>query len=248
MCVPLSQVVLGLLRFWPKINSPKEVMFLGEMEEILDIIDPAQFIKIQEPLFRQLAKCVSSPHFQVAERALYFWNNEYVVGLIEENTEVILPIMFDALYRISKEHWNKTIVALVYNVLKTMMQMNCKLFDELTSSYKSDKQKEKKREKERAALWRKLDKLKMRHDGEPITDSPTPSPPASPTPSPPSTPPEPMLAHPPDPPPTSPPKLMPSNAEPTPPNPLEPEPSNPQVDSNELEEDGSDNAVTGEKL
>jgi len=59
-------VVLGLLRFWPKINSPKEVMFLGEMEEILDIIDPAQFIKIQEPLFRQLAKCVSSPHFQVS--------------------------------------------------------------------------------------------------------------------------------------------------------------------------------------
>lgn len=49
----------------------------------------------------------SSMLVQVAERALYFWNNEYVVGLIEENTEVILPIMFDALYRISKEHWNK---------------------------------------------------------------------------------------------------------------------------------------------
>ena len=38
-------------------------------------------------------------------------------------------------------HTCRTIVALVYNVLKTMMQMNCKLFDELTSSYKSDKQK-----------------------------------------------------------------------------------------------------------
>ena len=38
-------------------------------------------------------------------------------------------------------HPCRTIVALVYNVLKTMMQMNCKLFDELTSSYKSDKQR-----------------------------------------------------------------------------------------------------------
>ena len=45
--------------------------------------------------------------FQVAERALYFWNNEYIVSLIEENSDVILPIMFDSLYRISKEHWNK---------------------------------------------------------------------------------------------------------------------------------------------
>lgn len=45
--------------------------------------------------------------FQVAERALYFWNNEYIVSLIEENSDVIFPIMFDSLYRISKEHWNK---------------------------------------------------------------------------------------------------------------------------------------------
>ena len=40
-------------------------MYLGEMEEILDIIHPDQFIKIQRPLFKQLARCVSSPHFQV---------------------------------------------------------------------------------------------------------------------------------------------------------------------------------------
>lgn len=58
-------VVRGLLKFWPKTCSQKEVMFLGEIEEILDVIDPPQFVKIQEPLFRQIAKCVSSPHFQV---------------------------------------------------------------------------------------------------------------------------------------------------------------------------------------
>ena len=40
-------------------------MFLGEIEEILDVIEPSQFVKIQEPLFKQIAKCVSSPHFQV---------------------------------------------------------------------------------------------------------------------------------------------------------------------------------------
>ena len=46
-------------------------MFLGEIEEILDVIEPAQFMKIQEPLFRQIAKCVSSPHFQVSIAMLY---------------------------------------------------------------------------------------------------------------------------------------------------------------------------------
>uniref|UniRef100_A0A7N8XX78 Serine/threonine protein phosphatase 2A regulatory subunit n=1 Tax=Mastacembelus armatus TaxID=205130 RepID=A0A7N8XX78_9TELE len=154
-------VIRGLLKFWPKICSQKEVMFLGEIEEILDVIEPTQFKKIQEPLFNQISKCVANPHFQVAERALYFWNNEYIISLIEENIDKILPIMFGSLYRISKEHWNPTIVALVYNVLKTLMEMNCTLFDELTSSYKTDRQREKKKEQERDELWKKLDELRL---------------------------------------------------------------------------------------
>ncbi|KAG1672759.1 Serine/threonine-protein phosphatase 2A regulatory subunit alpha isoform [Nymphon striatum] len=158
-----QQVVKGLLKYWPKTCSQKEVMFLGEIEEILDVIEPTQFQKVQEVLFRQISKSVSSPHFQVAERALYFWNNEYILSLLEENSHVILPIMFPALYRISKEHWNQTIVALVYNVLKTFMEMNSKLFDELTASYKADRVREKKKEKERDELWRKLNQLEVNH-------------------------------------------------------------------------------------
>ena len=118
-------------------------MFLNELEEILDVIEPAEFAKVREPLFKQLARCVSSPHFQVrsiplttlftplisipvgnmamylnlafsrlaqvAERALYYWNNEYIVSLISDNATVILPIMFGALYKNSKSHWNNTI-------------------------------------------------------------------------------------------------------------------------------------------
>ena len=48
-------------------------MFLGEIEEILDVIEPAQFVKIQEPLFKQIAKCVSSPHFQVNKFIFLLW-------------------------------------------------------------------------------------------------------------------------------------------------------------------------------
>ena len=35
----------------------------------------------------------------------------------------------------------RTIVALVYNVLKAFMEMDAKLFDKLTASYKAEKQK-----------------------------------------------------------------------------------------------------------
>lgn len=106
-----EEVLLGLLKFWPKVNSPKEVMFLNEVEEILDVIDPVEFTKIQVPLFQQLARCVNSQHFQVAERALYYWNNEYIVNLMGDNLSVILPIVFPALYKNSKTHWNRYVVS-----------------------------------------------------------------------------------------------------------------------------------------
>jgi serine/threonine-protein phosphatase 2A regulatory subunit B' len=40
-------------------------MFLNEVEDIFEVMDPAEFAKVQEPLFHQLGKSVASPHFQV---------------------------------------------------------------------------------------------------------------------------------------------------------------------------------------
>ncbi len=154
-----EQVITGLLKFWPKTHSPKEVMFLNELEEILDVIEPVEFQKIMVPLFKQLARCVSSPHFQVAERALYYWNNEYIMSLIGDNANTILPIMFPALYKNTKSHWNKTIHGLIYNALKLFMEMNQKLFDECSQKYKAERQKEKEKLKERDEFWNKIENV-----------------------------------------------------------------------------------------
>ncbi|CAB4409748.1 unnamed protein product [Rhizophagus irregularis] len=153
-----EEVICGLLRYWPKVNSPKEVMFLNEIEEILDVIEPQEFVKIQVPLFQQIARCVSSPHFQVAERALYYWNNEYIVNLIGDNVTVILPVMFPSLYQNSKAHWNRTIHGLVYNALKLFMEINPALFDQCTAQYKQSRQLEKKKMREREETWHRLER------------------------------------------------------------------------------------------
>ncbi|EXJ91622.1 hypothetical protein A1O3_00172 [Capronia epimyces CBS 606.96] len=152
-----EDVVLGLLRYWPKVNSTKEVMFLNEVEDIFEVMDPQEFAKVQEPLFNQLAKSVASPHFQqVAERALYFWNNEYFCNLVSDNVETILPIMFAPLYENSKGHWNRTIHGMVYNAMKLFMEINPQLFDECSHDYNELQNNAPQREKEREAKWAKL--------------------------------------------------------------------------------------------
>jgi len=153
-----EQVVSGIFKVWPKINSPKEVLFLNEIEEILDVIEPEEFVKVQTQLFTRLAHCINSPHFQVAERALYFFNNEYLMSLVSDNSEVVLPIMFPSLYRNSKSHWNRAIHSLIYNALKVLSEINQALFDECSSKFKAEQAEAKKRERVRQEKWATVEK------------------------------------------------------------------------------------------
>ncbi|KAF8460622.1 serine/threonine-protein phosphatase 2A regulatory subunit delta isoform [Kalaharituber pfeilii] len=152
-----EEVVIGLLKYWPKVNSTKEVMYLNEVEDIFEVMDPAEFAKVQEPLFHQLAKSVASPHFQVAERALYFWNNEYFCNLVSDNVETILPIMFGPLYENSKGHWNRTIHGMVYNAMKLFMEINPTLFDECSSKYTAEQEEAPARAAHRQQMWKMLE-------------------------------------------------------------------------------------------
>ena len=48
----------------------------------------------------------------------------FYLSLVEENSNTVMPIIFLPLYEAAKTHWNSTIVMLVCNVLKTLMEIN----------------------------------------------------------------------------------------------------------------------------
>lgn len=154
-----EDVFLGLFKLWPKINSPKEVLLLNELDETLEVVEPEEFVKIMVPLFEKLAQCISSPHFQVAERALYFWHNEYLMSLVNENASKLIPLIFPALYRNGKMHWNRSIHTLVFHALKILSDMNQQIFDECSSRYRAEVQKENKAKMEREQTWAKLEAM-----------------------------------------------------------------------------------------
>ncbi|EDQ89224.1 uncharacterized protein MONBRDRAFT_37074 [Monosiga brevicollis MX1] len=149
-------VVQGLLDFWPKLNSPKEVLLLNEMEEIVDVMEKEEFAKIHVELFQQLAACVSSHHFQVAERALYFFQNDYLLTLAKENINAIMPIIYPALHKTSKSHWNRAINGLVFNALRTLSECDSTAYDKCVATYEADQEQRQKALKNRASVWDKL--------------------------------------------------------------------------------------------
>lgn len=192
-----EEVVMGLLRYWPKVNSTKEIMFLNEIEDIFEVIEPLEFIKVEVPLFVQLGKCIASPHFQVAEKVLSYWNNEYFLNLCIENGEVILPIIFPALYEltsqldidsqtdedgnptsdpymlveqaISSGSWNRAIHAMAFKALKIFLETNPVLYENCNSLYLTSVKESQRRKEQREESWNKLEEYvdKLKIDGNP---------------------------------------------------------------------------------
>ncbi|MBA0642267.1 hypothetical protein Goklo_026689 [Gossypium klotzschianum] len=206
-------VIRGLLKYWPLTNCQKELLFLGELEEVLEATQSAEFQRCVVPLFRQIARCLNSPHFQnwvnndfdaqllsacdvspltfhlsftqwitfckggyngtfgvlgyllfvskvstvlVAERALFLWNNEHIVSLIAQNQQAILPIIFDALEKNIRSHWNQAIHGLTANVKKMFMEMDAELFDDCHRQFEEKEARAQEVEEQREMTWKKL--------------------------------------------------------------------------------------------
>ncbi|KAJ6435328.1 hypothetical protein OIU84_000505 [Salix udensis] len=147
-----SPVIKGLLRYWPVTNSQKELMFISELEEILEMTGMDEFQKIMVPLFRRIRCCLISSHyqplvlnsvelhswylaleninesllspFQVAERAHLLWNNERVLNLIANNRHVIVPLVFSALEQNTRNHWNQSVLIQTQHIRKMFCEMD----------------------------------------------------------------------------------------------------------------------------
>lgn len=119
-----NNVIEGLLKYWPVTNSQKELMFISELEEVLEMTCMVDFQKIMVPLFRRIGYCLNSFHYQVAERAHLLWNNEHILNLITHNRQVIVPLVFPALERNAKNHWNHAVLNLTQNLKKMLSEMD----------------------------------------------------------------------------------------------------------------------------
>uniref|UniRef100_A0A0V0INP7 Serine/threonine protein phosphatase 2A regulatory subunit n=1 Tax=Solanum chacoense TaxID=4108 RepID=A0A0V0INP7_SOLCH len=158
-CKLADTVIRGLLKYWPITNSSKEVVFLGELEEVLEATQPPEFQRCMVPLFHQISRCLSSSHFQVAERALFIWNNNHVENLIKQNRKVILPIIFPALEKNARGHWNQAVQNLTLNVRKIFSDIDSELFEECLQKFEEDKAQEEEVKRKREITWKRLEEL-----------------------------------------------------------------------------------------
>jgi len=155
----LSLVIVGgILKFWPLTSSSKEVLLLNELEEIIEITPLPQLKLFLVPIFKRLAMCVNNQHFQVAERALFFWNNDLIGTLTSDHKQVIFPLIVPTLHNIKQIHWNTTVHSLSLNVTRMLIEIDTDLYTQ-TINQLSNEQDEIEKELQRKNKYEQLQRL-----------------------------------------------------------------------------------------
>jgi len=148
----------GLIRYWPLVSSSKEVLLLNELEEVIEIT-PAPLLQLfVEPVFKRLARCIQNQHFQVAERALFFWNNDLIGSLTADFKAQIFPLIVPALHKIKQLHWNSTVHSLSLNVTKMLIEIDSELYSAVATAPET-------RDRDESERTRKWERIRQIADG-----------------------------------------------------------------------------------
>jgi len=149
-------VIASMLKFWPVSTTSKQILFLNELEEILEVAEAPEFERVLDLLFHRVALCITSPHFQLCERMLLFWNNDHIVSLMDQNRPTLYPIVIGALQTASKQHWSAGVHAKTSDILNLLMDADRQLFDECSSGHRLEAQEDDLREELRQRKWAQL--------------------------------------------------------------------------------------------
>jgi serine/threonine-protein phosphatase 2A regulatory subunit B' len=126
---------------------------------LLSIIKVNELKDVLTPLFKRLARCMASTHFQVAERALCLWRKKAFLKITRQYLPTILPIVYGPLYTNSKNHWHRSVRVISVNTLRMFMEMDSKLFTQCTEQYRTDFLRAREDRKESERRWAYLMKL-----------------------------------------------------------------------------------------
>ncbi|KAK9112609.1 hypothetical protein Scep_020128 [Stephania cephalantha] len=150
-------VVKEILRYWPITNCQKELLLLGELEDLLENIDQEQFRKLARPLCTVMAKCLSSCNLQVAERALFFWNNEYFAKMASQATEDVFPVVVERIEKNLKLHWCRSVRELTANVKSMLEEMDPFLYYKCLEELKQQESRAGHEDLNRKKRWERLE-------------------------------------------------------------------------------------------
>jgi serine/threonine-protein phosphatase 2A regulatory subunit B' len=93
-------LIKGLLKFWPLTCPAKEVIYINEIEEVMETMGSqgeAKFAEYGAALLKRLIQTSQSMHYQAAEKSLLFLNSDILQKLVKANQQKCYPTVVKGL-------------------------------------------------------------------------------------------------------------------------------------------------------
>jgi len=105
------QLIRSLLKVWPITNPAKEVVFINEIDDLLEThwsTISGKYSEFGPKLLKRIIKTSQSMHYQAAERALLLLNSDTIQKMIRLNKATAYPLVVKNLIASSQQqsHWN----------------------------------------------------------------------------------------------------------------------------------------------
>ncbi len=124
-------LVRGLLKYWPFANFGKEAQFLQELLEVLDVCDITKLEPYVERLFKRIVKSIASPHLQVSDRAMCFFENDFFLSILRNYKGHTFPILVPVIIHLAETHWHKLLQESLRALKNIMRDLDPALFDKV---------------------------------------------------------------------------------------------------------------------
>lgn len=134
-----SEVIIShLIKYWPVGSATLEILFLQELQEIMEYAHDDDMANFCEPLSHRMAQCIGSMHFQVAESTILLWQgNRFSALMLESDTfrPTVFRILFPVLYKNHRDHWHESLRYLSLSLLHQYMEVDRELFEQVRDEY-----------------------------------------------------------------------------------------------------------------
>lgn len=94
---------------------------------------------------------------QVAERALYVWNNERFVKMAWQAIDEVLPIVVEGMEENLRGHWSKSVRQLTENVKEMLVEMEPVLYSRCLAQLDHNQSEAREAETRRRERWERVE-------------------------------------------------------------------------------------------
>ena len=134
------ELVQGLLKYWPITCPAKEVVYINEVEEILELVGAEaekRFAAYGPKLLARLVATAQNMHYQAAERALLLLNSEVIQKVVRSNLQTAYPLLVKGLINANRganAHWNPTVNTITMQVMRSYMELSRDMFEKISQA------------------------------------------------------------------------------------------------------------------